>query len=142
MSAIDTSPRLVTEEQLVELLAAFEAASDLLSWEAAERGDVSLQSYLEEIDGVRELLFRDVFGSDAEPTADDPDPWGTNPYRVAVCARATELSAEILDGTVERMSAWSNRRLIERAAIARAMAPRYRERGSVDIPWQLESVAS
>ena len=114
-----------TREELIEIAAALDAASTVISNHFY--GD-------EEVLGGFVTAMSDRL---VETPSDDEAAWYRDPTNVLIHARAAEIQVAMLEEYGSRLAARARREVDGRIAVCMAMAPRYRERGTADLPFQL-----
>lgn len=112
-----------TRDAMIEALSAINAAAEVFDYNAGNKGEDPVALFF----WAAEKRLRDfVFGA----TTGEEDP-----VEVEVCARSSELQADAFELQLK------DPELHERIVTLRAVAPRYRERGTVDVTFQIEEAS-
>lgn len=132
MSATIQDTASVSRSKIVELVAAIQAAADLV---ALEDKRLSRNYRADAIFGMANRFRREVLG----PFPEDDDARATDPTEVELYARAAEFEAEMIDAVMQqRVRGAETRAHLEsrdgRSAKLRFWAGRVREAGNADSP--------
>lgn len=128
MSATVTKRKSFTRDELVEAIAALDAALMVIDNQLSMNCD-SLAMIITRLHD--ELVPSPMMTGDEEA-------WHRDPTTVEIHARAAEIEAEILTEYADEIGRTARWEVDERVALCQLMATRYRESGTADLHWETD----